>query len=473
MRGILVLAAVLAGGVAAQARYYHAPQYILGGYSTTSSFYWTGLWLADPQKQTVTSLTANLLLYRCLSAQMDVNNRDILLGLQGTISSTYSPYLRSGLYRFDPVLQQVTTILANTMTLYNVQHVHVNQDGNYVFTCQQRRLVGTRIVYDWNLFQVDQSGNLTTLLSTARIGGSGWFYEVGVDMDTGNYLLNAYVAAKNLRYAVLEVALDGSSWSTFGGGGAFSSYGWYGYYESMEQNLDTGAIQGQTYSYLYELKRGAASRTTLYKLGYPGAFIMGYTSKFDTQSAPRKRLVATGYEYKMKNNTLYYPPAVFYIDMKPPYVVTALNVDPRQTTGRRYHYSYVFDFYRGRHLQTVKAAPGKWQILLSCPRFPGKPYVLAVGAGGYRPGLGLPDGRRIHLNLDTVALLAAQRLLWPYFDPGPGVLDAQGTALGMLDVARLKVPLPLGVPVWIAAVVLDPQAPLGVAYIPDPIVLRL
>ncbi len=123
-----------------------------------------------------------------------------------------------------------------------------------------------------------------------------------------------------------------------------------------------------------------------------------------------------------------------------------------------------------RHVQTVKTGVRMWDILLSYPTLPGKAYVMAVGASGVRPGLQLADGRHLSFNLDTLALLTLNNFLPAIFSPGPGLLDLNGEARGSLNLSSLT---PLNIPIWIQALVLDPVAPIGIAVVEDPYVMRI
>jgi hypothetical protein len=133
--------------------------------------------------------------------------------------------------------------------------------------------------------------------------------------------------------------------------------------------------------------------------------------------------------------------------------------------------AYLWDFYRKRNIQTVKTAPDRWQVRFSCPDHPTKSYVSAIGASGIRPGVRLPSGRRIWLNPGPLVHLSVTRSLSPFWNGGPGVLDRNGEAQGVLDTSGVA---PLnGLTVWIALVVLDVGAPDGVAFIPDTYVMKL
>ena len=132
--------------------------------------------------------------------------------------------------------------------------------------------------------------------------------------------------------------------------------------------------------------------------------------------------------------------------------------------------SYGFNFYQGRHVQTVKIGPKKWQLRFSCPQHPLKRYVAAISLTGYKPGVLLPDGRTINLAPDFYTQMSLLGLLKPFFDPGPQILDGGGEAQGTLDFSLLP---SIDLPIWIALVVVDSSAPSGIAYLPDTVVFRV
>jgi hypothetical protein len=100
--------------------------------------------------------------------------------------------------------------------------------------------------------------------------------------------------------------------------------------------------------------------------------------------------------------------------------------------------------------------------------------VLAAGLSGVRPGVALVDGRRIHLRIDPLVLATVAGALPGIFKSGSGTLDPNGEATGELDLAPLNPPPGgIGTPLWMALVVLDPQAPAGVRYLPDTYVMRI
>jgi len=439
---------------------FHDPVYLMGGIGGASTQDLAGIWLGDYNNRSSTKLSKNVTFYYSWSIQMDADNRSIVLGVEGDYW-TPSTTLQSGIFRYDPATHQTTTLRVGSIDMYSVKHMLINQDGDYVYTADYIVQPGPVPTTEQALFKLGPGGRISTLLSSLRLGAGAKFFDVGIDMDTGRYLVNVDVPSV-MDHAVLEVALDGSTFTTFGG----VNFGWSDEFDSLYQDFDTGNIVGQSYGRLYSLKRGAASRTTLWRLAHPGSFILFGTSRFDLQSAPAKRIVSIGREFL---SALSQPAAVFYIDVRPPYAVTATNLD-KNLTGPMNTSTRSLDFYRGRHLQTVRTGKGKWDIRMSCPKFPNRAYVLLVSQQGYRPGIQLPDGRKLHLNFDRFFELSMKNLLRPYVDPGPLRLDAQGEALGKINVSGLP---SLNVPIWLAMVVLDSASPSGVAYLPDTYVMRL
>ena len=121
-------------------------------------------------------------------------------------------------------------------------------------------------------------------------------------------------------------------------------------------------------------------------------------------------------------------------------------------------------------MQPVKTAPSKWDVLMSCPRYPLKNYVLALSLSGVRPGIPLKDGRTIHIVPDGYTLWSISGALKPFFNGGSGRLDLNGEAKGSIDLSLLG---KLNIPIWMQLIVLDASAPGGIGYIPDPYVMRV
>ena len=315
MRNLLLLLAavgLIAGVGAAQ---YHAPVYIAGGYGSTSTTYWNGFWMLDAQNQTVKHLTPSNRIYSSYNVQMDADNKHVVFAGYGSTSTSYASYLKSGIFRIDPATSTVTTVLSDANMLYQNRRLLINQDGDYIVQCYQRTQVTPSSLYRYAFLKVTAGSTITTILNSTKLGtASLTTYSIGKNMDTGHYLMNVY-SSPSYYYAVLDVDNNGN-FTTFGGG-ASPNYGWYGYYSNMEQDHDTGHIMGQYSRVLYQLKKGDPTRTTLYTLGYPGGYYLySYGSNFDLQSAPARRIVASGYKYNY--NPTINDPAIFYIDVNSP-----------------------------------------------------------------------------------------------------------------------------------------------------------
>ncbi|MBN2492477.1 MAG: hypothetical protein JXQ29_16635 [Planctomycetes bacterium] len=329
----------------------------------------------------------------------------------------------------------------NTQTFWFPRDVVINQDGDYVVPCLQSNQSSV-------LLKVSRAGQLTTILTTRELSIPADFDgQARVNIDSGHYLIAGTTC-------VLEVMDNGVArmWSSGPLAGRSST---------LPQDFDTGLIEGQYMGIVYRMEQ------PLTTIKIPGHYLER-TCEFDLQSAPKKRWVAIGYQ----GGVNYEPIEVFYID-KNTHVTMGTVLDPYKNNANWSNHVNAFDFYRGRHLQTVKTGPGAWDVRISCPAFPGKNYVLVPSAAGYRPGLALADGRRVHLNLDGLSYLALFNLLQPYFNPGPLQLDANGEAVGRIDLGKLPVPLPLNLSMWLAVAVLDPAAPCGIAYLPDTYVMWL
>jgi len=147
-------------------------------------------------------------------------------------------------------------------------------------------------------------------------------------------------------------------------------------------------------------------------------------------------------------------------------VTTLLDFTPTGSFG----VDLVLD--RPRNVSTANAGfSNRWNLFVDFPLDAGLPYVCLVGTSGYRPGVWLPDGRKIRLNPDGATWAGLAGLL-PGFWGLSGVLDARGTAQGVMDLAGAG-PQARGIPFWVVGVVLDPAAPSGIRRVSPPIVVQI
>jgi hypothetical protein len=422
------------------------------------------------------------------SAQMDVDNRRIVLVAGPTNLTTVN--LKDGLFRFDPSSGKLETLMPAPAG-YSFRSLLVNQDGDYV--------VGTRIEQpppssrvDYAVLKVDALRRVTTVLSTVRDLGESTDLTtaIGCNIDTGNYLITAVGSSPTYRHdwvhGVLDVDVNHDGrWTTFSNGGGYTrpgsrvpGCGWLQGYGHVRQDFATGALRdvyndSLQIGNIHELEPGRTPRTTLYVCGSPPYWhLTSWTAGFpDLQSAARPRYLVPAFEGRFPK--AHDADGFLAVDQADYFAVgfSGYTRPPPRSIFPVIQTSTVFELYRGRHLASVKTGPARWTIRLSLPSHAGRRYVAAAGISGVRPPIRLPDGRRIWLNADDVTRLSLLGAARPFFDPGPGALDANGEAAGRLDLSALG---PTGgLPVWIAVLVLDPHAPLGIAYIPDTHVIRV
>jgi len=465
----LLLAALVAlssaparSGIAQGASTYHDARYLGGGHGDyTAGAPPRGIFLYDAAAQTVRTLVRPR--SYSFGFQMDADNRRVVFTAEkynGTSTLATGP--QAGLFRIDPATLTLETLAGpDTLRFFRPYKVLVNQDGDYLVGAQSLVWNGSAYVSDYAVYKIDRLKRVTTFLTSLGLGRPARFTRhIGVDIDTGLYLVcDDYYSYQptTIQYPVLEVRHDGSVQTWNPGIG----YGWFGYYNAP-QNHRTGDLEGPQGVQAFQLRRGTAPRTTLANLSLPLKGLV-LSADFDLQTAARPLWVGLGYSSIGGFQSSY----VFHVD-RATFATSWITTDPSQ--GR---IDYDFAFYRGRHLQTVKTAPGRWDIRISVPRFAGKPYVLVAGMSGVRPGIPLPDGRQVNLNLDPLTVATLFNTVPIIFQPGPQVLDANGEAVGRLDLNPLGVPLPIGIPLWFALAVLDPGAPLGIAYLPDTYVMRI
>jgi len=438
---------VVAGAQPREAQTWHDEQYLAGGYANTTlpPSQVPGIWVV---RSDWTSTLVALPQYGSYGFCMDVDNRHVVVACRGN-PMTQPSGPEFGLFRFDPQTAQYTTIFGpSTVVCNDIFNVHVNQDGDYIFNAG---ISGSQT--DFQVMKVDRQGALTTLLTSHVLGRPAYLSgKMTTNIDTGNLLL--FDRLRNPDH-IYEIAPDGSV-TTF-------NVGWNGPNSymtdfSLTQNHHNGYIEGPNSVFVYRVMPGTAPRTTLHSLGAQMPFGL-LNSGLDLQTGSRMRWVCTA--------GLWDATWIIWID----HATGAVTSTRQNFRGMA---NYDLDFYRGNHIQTLKAAPHRWTVLLSCPRSPGYPYVLAAGLSGVRPGTPLGSGRQVNLNLDPLVVATLENRLPGIWNPGPGILDAQGEARGAVDVAALHPPPGgFGIPTWIAMVVLDPKAPGGVKYVPDTVVMRL
>lgn len=146
-------------------------------------------------------------------------------------------------------------------------------------------------------------------------------------------------------------------------------------------------------------------------------------------------------------------------------VVASLGPFTNQITGIAFEHSQNL-------ASQVASAPNDRSLFLSFPGFGGLGYATAFSLSGSVPGVRLPDGRQVALNLDALSALTLSGNLPPLVRDNIGTLDANGRAVVSLNLNALGSAVS-GARLWAVAVVFDPNAPLGLAVISSPWVIVL
>jgi len=126
-----------------------------------------------------------------------------------------------------------------------------------------------------------------------------------------------------------------------------------------------------------------------------------------------------------------------------------------------------------RHLAWfMDQAPNGRSLRLDFPAEGGRPYVVAFGMSGPRPGVRLADGRPVPINPDPLTWASLSGGLGSILKGTVGVLDPLGRARVTVDLnslgSRLK-----GLRVWAVALLVDRSSLSGVSHIVGPTVLNI
>ncbi|MBN2489257.1 MAG: hypothetical protein JXQ29_00205 [Planctomycetes bacterium] len=485
----------------AGAQSYHNPVYLVGGYGTTSTYtyYPTAIFLYDktgaaPTISKLCDLPTPTYTMRYPSLYMDYDNKNLLMCSSGTSTAGYA--WSNSLLHYD-VAAKTWTSLWNGQRVsehagpgsykysypYSYANPFVDQNGDTLFGVYGYEYVTSPSTLASNyyaIFKYDRTtASVRTIVDTVQAGFIEYWEQIDRDIDSGKILVaggRSQTSPNTMRYAVHTFnPEDGYNPANHGFWNDGSVYGWYNYSRGVEQNLKNGYLERPYYTglYVYQLQPGSGGYTTISTVpntGFPNTTVYGYSGKYDLQTAAKPRYLL---------NTYYSSTGAWLMEYDVnTWSFTGFDLLMNKTTHPEYNYfyNYNFEFYQGRHLQTVRdlKTPNKWDILISIPHLPKMPYVLAAGASGVRPGMALPDGRTINLCLDPVVWMTASNLVPGIWNIGPGMLDGNGEAKGSLDLSKFKIPSTgIGQPIWIAVAVLDPKAPCGIAYLPDTYVMRL
>lgn len=426
-----------------------------GGFPSNSTSYLNGVFRAMPNGQ-LTTLVDTFVFptrpYYMDFVTMDNDNRSVVFACRASGSSVYSHTY--GIYRYDPNVNQFTTVSYSTVAFRPAYGLTPDGNGGWYASALSRpNATNMYLVYN-----IDQNGALTTVLSTMAIGHPQTFNRpVGRDIDTGSLLVPSSQSVGFFSRPVYQVAPDGAitTWNTSSNGPA-PNYGW-------TQEISSGDMVYVEGRRIYRCSQG---RTATSNTVIAGTTEQVYGTIFDNQSSASPLLLTYGYT---QGNTL----TVCNLHWVDPKLSTIVNTQQFIQSNSRALIPYPLASLandRARHIAAVQTAPGKWTVNLSAPAFPNKQYLFVGSLSGVRPGFSLPNGLRAWLNPDQLFGITAQNLIPAVWNPGPLILDANGEAKAQINLSFLN--LPLNVPVHMLMAVVDPAAPGAIGLITEPEVLN-
>jgi hypothetical protein len=341
------------------------------------------------------------------------------------------------IWTIDPFTMTITGTLftdpALKTTAYGLQYDH-NGDL-YVFSSSR-------------LFRIQIPGGLTTVTS-----GSFSLGNATVDTYTGEILIAAGVS----NGVLMRIERQTGSTRTLGTGFA-TRYG-DAALDPLTGDVYVSTCCGtSTVGRSLDVLRAGKSVSSIYLAST--SLLGAYGPHMDRASAASPRIVTGCF----RSSSSAASGGIWYIDLKSTGLQKVASFSTTTVANVL--------FLEGRNIQSTRTGPGQYTVNLSLPPDASRPYVMGVGITGVVPALPLPDGRRIPLVLDDLALLSIQGLLAPIVTGTVGALDPFGKATARIDVSRFY-PGIRGLVMWMVAATFDPNAPLGVSTITDPHVLKV
>jgi len=330
------------------------------------------------------------------------------------------------------ILQTIQVLSTNPQNGGGMTYdVDVDQNGDFIVAVGFGGGPGNT-----GLFKVDRTNKVTTISKSSLFQD---IVAVTPDVVSGNFL----VMDQSVR-GIMSVAPDGSAVTSIGRFGV--SVG-----QQIAQHKGSGDLYVGTFSstgaLLLRMDLTGIASTFL-----TSGLVSGRAVFVDRSSAAQPRLIV---------GSAGTTSGFYFVDLATKAITTLT------TTGST-SYSQIFP---DREVGTVLRSPGRWEISLHFGGQAGNGYAIGLSLSGVQPGVGLPDGRRIFLNVDNLTALSLSGLLGPIFTQNVGNLNVFDRASAFLDVSAF--PGLKGIPVWLLTVTLNPSAPLGFQTIADPLRITL
>ncbi len=368
-------------------------------------------------------------LYFVESAVMDVNNRSFVMSFAGRRASVPKLMIAD----LSGTILTTFTVAAEGATT----DVVVGQDGDYIVAWRSSNNALPAIL------RVTRSGVVSTIVT-----GGSQPRGLLVDIDTGDFIVADKVGGSTTN--LLRVSRDGSTVGLIASFPAPILAQIDQDYRSGDYFVATASVPGFPVAIARVANNGALSTFRSSPFPYGASSL-----SLDRASAALPSVVFT---QQVTAGEL-----VLRADLGTGAVTT---IAPRISAD----VSHIVPM-RGNNLTTRLVQPNDWEITVDIPSDAGRAYFVGLSLSGTRPGVPLPDGRVIPLVVDPFTTLGLAGLLAPYFVGQSGVLGATGRARAFLRTATL--PGLSGARVWLTALTLDPNAPLGVRTITDPCLVIL
>lgn len=334
------------------------------------------------------------------------DNQGILWSEYGNSVST----IASAIYEW----RNNTNTALFTTTDYQIEEILVNQNGEVVFSGQDRsQTPNVTGVFKWT-----GGSNVTTIATTVAFGISRSFLDGGMDVNinTGNYMVGSAFTTPG---QVWDIADNGTVTSlvttpTSPTGGRYS----------LHQDKRDGTILQSGFS-SYRTIDGTGTQTVKTPTGTGTDYYYGFRG--DRASVPD--MMRKAYSIYHGNSTTSTTNSINVVS-DPKGTPTYTQVKLVQTESVSSCLGCVFG--DERNIGSMKTGPGAYTLNFNFPGEGGKQYVVGLSASGFFPGFQLPDMRNICLNVDVLTIASINNVLKPFFDPGTGTLDANGNATGSI-----------------------------------------
>lgn len=388
---------------------------------------------------------------------MDADNRTVII--PGIASPTLHPLILA-LVRYDPAASAVVGTLwqgpATTLTLTNWSNLTLNSDGD-VITIDNGRASDAVAEFDvhagaWRRTDLPVTWPWLGLGLGAGVGGCEW---------------DAF------RGGVHHVTMDGSS--------VAHGYLWHTSHDyrttsSLSQVLFAG-LSGFAVRFGGTLLENDDWISSAIGMANPSSFSAYFISSprngrwswvnVGTGTTPldvtHEKYAAPGRGVWSAN---WWPQEARYIDTVGLTTQTVYAGTPTTWPGNAYE---ILPLYN-RDLGSRRTGKATWDLFVNPGGglHAGRPYLIAASFTAPHRGLKLPDGRQVFLGMDGLALATAQGPIPPLLTGTHGTLNpTSGVGKARIDLTQLGRAFN-GRVLHFCAVVLDPTAPSGMAWVCEP-----